>query len=649
MEYDKIEEEISNITNDNLNLLASIFPTVVKDGQVDFDALKQELGQFEEVEKERYDFTWSGKQNAKKLVQQNIYGKTLNYYEDESKNADTTENLYIEGDNLEVLKLLRENYYNSIKMIYIDPPYNTGKDFIYKDKFNMDRIQSDIAEGIRDEDGVLLQKNEKSSNKYHANWLNIMYPRLKLARDLLSDDGVIFISIDNYEVHNLRKICDEIFGESNFVTKLIWTNKEGGGSSDSIYFKVKYEYILCIAKNIAKLKINTIIQTEDEKYSNSDKFEKERGKYKLIKLNSFSIKYSKSLDYSIEYNGDTLIASEKDEYGNYTKGCWRWSEKKLKWGIENDFIVFKLGQDKKMKVYTKQYFKVNNENIQEIRVLPASAIIDKYSTTMSTKELKKIMKYKIFDYPKPYKLIRFLINRVCNKDDTILDFFSGSGTTAHAVMDLNAEDGGENRKYICVQIPEITDEKSEAYKAGYKNICEIGKERIRRAGEKILEDNKNSKEPKDLSKLDIGFKVFKVEDSNIKWTNVQNLYQLDLSTLKDNPDQIDFNLNTKDINVVYEIMLRQKNTLLSENIELLENIGKRTYLYADSYLICLENQITENMINELSQIEPLPIKFVFRDSAFGNNINLKDNTFRYLKSLINKNTSTENSYTIEFI
>ena len=678
MENNKIKKEINDIVNDNLKALEQLFPSAVKDGQLDIKALKEELGDFEEVGNERYELNWAGKQNAKKIVQQGIGNKTLKFVEKDSKNADTTENIYIEGDNLEVLKLLRQNYYNSIKMIYIDPPYNTGNDFVYNDTFKMDKEESAKAEGIISENNEKLQKNQKSTNRYHANWLNMMYPRLKLARDLLTDDGVIFISIDDNEQANLKRLCDEIFGEENFVSKIIWINNLRGRSIDK-YVSNTTDYILLYSKNMQKVSINPLIVNDEnmlKEYSYKDEISRYKIGDPLFNNNSkFNIETRPNLVYSIYYNLDTeevecidekkvkdgnIIIEEKSEKSkpwvkiippirstNGKRGCWRWSKELF---IEKYKTELVLNQKKDG---TYMFFQKNRLSKDGEKFLKYKNIIQNITSSKGTQELINILNSKIFDNPKPSKLLLIILEMVTNKNDIILDFFSGSATTAHAVMKLNSEDNG-NRKYIMVQLPETTDEKSEAFKAGYKNIAEIGKERIRRAGEKIKqkveEYNSNLKlgeEPKKVP--DIGFKVFKMDDTNIKWYDLENFNEESQYSFND-PDSLDFVLGSNDIDIVYEIMLRQNDVPLSESLEVLTDIGNRTYLYASTYLICLETEITEEMVEKLALLEPLPIKFVFRDSAFKDNISLKDETFRKLRSLIERNSGESKvSYRVEFI
>ena len=648
-----LKQEIFNEVNENVRALERLFPSVVKDGQVDFEALKEELGQFEEVGAEKYVLTWSGKQNAKKIAQQDIVGKTLKYIPEDSKNPETTENLYIEGDNLEVLKLLRQNYYGAIKMIYIDPPYNTGNDFVYNDNFKKSKNESDIEEGDLSDLGERYTVNSKSSNKYHANWLDMMYPRLKVAKDLLRDDGIIFISIDDTELSNIKKLCEEIFSEDNFMAILPLKKKQGGGN-DSKNFVIEHEYILVYCKSIInyQMYLDKYHKLDDGLYP----FKDENGEYGLVTLDKSSIRFSESLVFDI-IGPDGEIYKPRIVKGK--QSCWRWGKDKVT--KEFNDLVFKNG-----KVYTK-YRRPDGVN-------PRSLLVDSRfgRTEVGKEEIKELLGKGEFSYPKPISLIKHFLHISTKHNDTILDFFSGSATTAHAVMKLNYEDG-ENRKFIMVQLPEETDIKSEAYKAGYKNICEIGKERIRRAGEKIKEENKDKEGIEDL---DIGFKAFRVGDTNIRWNyekeDLKTLsnevtirsseeqttfdfiaatnHQVNLDETVSAKDRLDFMPGSKDIDIVYEILLRQRDIPLSAKVELLEDIGKRTYIFADSYLVCLEEDITVELIEKLAELNPLPIKFILRDSAFGDDIALKDEAYRRLKALIERNSGeSKKTYTVEFI
>ena len=635
MENNKIKKEINDVVNDNLKALEQLFPSAVKDGQLDIKALKEELGDFEEVGNERYELNWAGKQNAKKIVQQGIGNKTLKFVAKDSKNADTTENIYIEGDNLEVLKLLRQNYYNSIKMIYIDPPYNTGNDFVYNDTFKMDKEESDKAEGIISENNEKLQKNQKSTNRYHANWLNMMYPRLKLARDLLTDDGVIFISIDDNEIDNLMKICEELFNRKNLEI-FVWKKKGGAGNTEKV-IGVLTEYLICCFKD--KKPGNFNYQKIDRKYLYND----EKGMYNLegIEKTNLGIYERKTMKFG--------IIDPKTEITFFPAENMRWTlgYEKIQNLIKENKLFFDY-KNKKVKLIKREDDYETSENVYY-------NLFDKEgSLSTAKKNLEKFLGNKeIFDTPKPVELLKKILQIASKKNSIILDFFSGSATTTHAVMQLNSEDNG-NRKYIMVQLPETTDEKSEAFKAGYKNIAEIGKERIRRAGEKIKQEieeyNSNLKlgeEPKKVP--DIGFKAFKVDDTNIKWYDLENFNEESQYSFDDS-DSLDFVLGSNDIDIVYEIMLRQNDIPLSERLEVLTDIGNRTYFYASTYLICLETEITEEMVEKLASLDPLPIKFVFRDSAFKDNISLKDETFRKLRSLIERNSGESKvSYRVEFI
>ena len=653
MENNKIKKEINDIVNDNLKALEQLFPSAVKDGQLDIKALKEELGDFEEVTTEKYELNWSGKQNAKKIVQQGIGNKTLKFVAKDSKNADTTENIYIEGDNLEVLKLLRQNYYNSIKMIYIDPPYNTGNDFVYKDKDIMPKKDSDEAEGFINEIGEKLEKNSKSTNRYHAKWLSMMYPRLKLARDLLTDDGVIFINIDDNEQANLKRLCDEIFGEENFVEIFSW-QKTSTPPNLSKKTKKSVEYILCYQKNECKTLKGLVKESKSTNglMNQSNSIGTLVFPHESVETSIKNEKLEKGIygteSYVIELLNDVEIRNGKFLNDIILKGKFKWSQDYLEEQIKLGTKIFI-----KTKALSPSYEKEEYDPEKPWNIIDKNFGVG--TNENASDELDNLF-YKNFSdklYPKPISLITYLLNMLELENNIILDFFSGSATTAHAVMQLNSEDNG-NRKYIMVQLPATTDEKSEAFKAGYKNIAEIGKERIRRAGEKIKQEieeyNSNLKlgeEPKKVP--DIGFKVFKVDDTNIKWYDLENFNEESQYSF-DDPDSLDFVLGSNDIDIVYEIMLRQNDVPLSESLEVLTDIGNRTYLYASTYLICLETEITEQMVEKLALLEPLPIKFVFRDSAFKDNISLKDETFRKLRSLIERNSGESKvSYRVEFI
>lgn len=648
MEYKKIEPQINDFVGDNVKKLAQIFPSAVKDGQVDFQALKEELGQFEEVDSEKYELTWAGKQNAKKIAQEDVYGKTLKFIPEESVNADTTENLYIEGDNLEVLKLLRQNYYGAIKMIYIDPPYNTGNDFVYKDDFVSSKELSDIEEGNLGEFGDKYIINTKSKNRYHANWLNMMYPRLKVAKDLLKNDGVIFISIDSNEVNNLKKICNEIFGEDAHIVDLIWQKKTG--ASDAKGIASVTEYILVYTKTSQYYETTFTKNKESydlKRYRYTDEYESTRGPYYVDNLDRGGLQYSDSLNYGIECPDGTITYPNGRDCFEKDGWIWKWSKPKIEWARKNNFLEFRKSNTKKSgwAVCYKNYLNVDNENKPIERAAPHKNLITDVLNANAAKTMKEIFGCNLFDYSKPVELVMKLISFVNCSNEIVLDFFSGSASTAHAIIQCNALDNGK-RKFIMVQIPEQCIENSIANKNGYKNICDIGKDRIRKVAETLKLNNICS------DKVDTGFKVFRLGDTNIKWLQDMQTGNMQLSAneLNYTADLVDFKYNSNDLDIVYELMLKQKDVPLSHNIELLVDIGERTYLYGNSYLICLDINITKQLIDKLSQLNPLPIKFIFRDSAFGDDIALKDETFRRLKALIEKNSGTsKKAYTVEFI
>lgn len=629
--YKKITQQINDVVGDNVKKLAQLFPSAVKDGEVDFETLKEELGQFEEVGSEKYELTWAGKKNAKKIAQEDVFGRTLKFIPEDSKNADTTENLYIEGDNLEVLKLLRQNYYGSIKMIYIDPPYNTGNDFVYNDSFIISQEESDAAEGTIDELGNRYTINGKSINRYHANWLNMMYPRLKVARDILTDDGLIFIAIDENELENLIGICNEIFGENN--NKGIITRGTGtptGQGNDSLVKEA--DYMLLYSKSSECILGGIPFGSEDEKIYN---MEDENGKYLVRPLRKTGGEDRREDRPSMYFS--VTSPDGTDVYPMAPSGYesrWRCSEQRYKELLLENRIEWKMDNDQ-WKVYQKFYLEGRTKQVSNLW----TKLEGNKKATLTIKEL---FGTSTFDFPKPVEVIKQAIQIATEKDSYILDFFSGSATTAQAVMQQNIDDCGK-RKFIMVQLPEICDDKTEAYKNGYTNICEIGKERIRRAGDKIKSEHPEAD-------IDIGFKVFRTADTNIKWNSLMNLGQVDVKQLEYTPDLVDFMSDVNDVDIVYEVMIRQRDVALSEPIELLSNIGSRTYLYASSFLVCLETEITEALMEKIAAIDPLPIKFIFRDSAFKDDIALKDETFRKMRALVERNSGeSKPTYTVEFI
>ncbi|MGI6771919.1 MAG: site-specific DNA-methyltransferase [Acutalibacteraceae bacterium] len=549
MKTTTLDGKTPDIAEENIGKLKQLFPEVFTEGKIDFGKLQQVLGEYVEDSNERYNFTWNGKGRALRLSQTPSLG-TLRPCKEESKDWDTTQNFYIEGDNLEVLKLLQKSYYGKIKMIYIDPPYNTGKDFVYRDDFHDSLENYKRITGQVDGNGKAISTNTETSGRYHTDWLNMMYPRLRLARNLLTDDGVIFISIDDNEVHNLRKICDEVFGEDNFVNLVVVKMSELSGLKMKFVnkFPKLKEYLLVYSKNKSNLRINIPKEKKD-----------------FDKIKDYS-KYYTNIIVNIDDEPDNWVIMPFNEYITRNNIVLNTEEEIVKWKIENaDRMVYRTNSKTVEKYIQKNpdckpICRIVNADGNEIikwdnkEMLFLNKYIENYVGDLwldiSTINLNK----EICDMPtfengqKPLSLIKRIINVCPSREDCIiLDFFSGSATTAHAIMQLNAEDGG-NRKFIMVQLPEPTDEKSEAYKAGYKNICEIGKERIRRAGEKIKEEYKDKE---NIENLDIGFKVFKLDTSNIrKWQpDYDNLEQSLL-------DYVDNYVEGRtELDVVYEIML----------------------------------------------------------------------------------------------
>ncbi len=634
-----------------LALVGQYFPEAIKDGEVDFTALKEEMGEFAEVGAEHYDFTWAGKQAAKKEAMADIFGRSLRYKPQDSLNPDSTENLYIEGDNLEALKLLRRNYHGKIKMIYIDPPYNTGSDFVYRDDFSMTQEELDELSGDT-VGGVRFQKNVKNDSKYHTKWLNMIYTRLRLAKELLSDDGAIFISIGEEEIQNISYCCNEIFGETNRVGIVSRVMKTA--SNNGTFFAPSIDYILCYAKNITCLS-----RFQDEVDSSLYKKIEKEGIHKGEYYRDDVALYQASLSdlrpnqkFFIDCpDGSKAIppCSILDETMRQGDGRWRWS--KEKYLSSKELLVFKetksspllneKGERSRYNIYTKSYLSERKES----GTLPRNIWLD-YINRKGADLLKRMDIP--FDFSKPVELIVYIMKIAnMNSDYITLDFFSGSATTAHAVMKLNAEDGG-HRKFIMVQLPELTDENSEAYKAGYKNICEIGKERIRRAAKKIHEEHPEAQ-------FDDGFKVFEVGETTIRWSKMDDDSLLDIERYSDDKDKIDFTDNYSDTDIVYEIMLRQYGIPLSTPIEKLDSISDRTYIFADSVVVCLEPEITTELIEKLAAIEPTPAKYILRDSAFNDDIELKDVSFRRLSALVQNHQpeairkSKYNNFTVEFI
>ena len=602
---DKLRMQSSNGVEDNITKIAQLFPDCVtetvdeRSGQpkhlIDFEKLKQNLSDSVTSERaERYQFTWPDKSKAILLANSPI-NATLRPCREDSVDFDNTQNLYIEGDNLDVLKCLKETYLHKVKMIYIDPPYNTGNDFVYEDDFAQSSEEYLANSGQFDEQGNRMFTNAESNGRFHTDWLNMIYPRLKVARDLLTDDGVIFISIDDNEEKNLRNICDEIFGAENRIETIVWKNKYGAGAYTVGFISV-HEYVLCYSKK----KISNITSELDEEgqavYSKKDEKYAIRGGYMTQPLMTNSLGNRPNLMYPIEYKGVSI----------YPRKQWVWSQERLQNAINNNEVEFNLQKDGTYSVRSKAYLR--DENGKMRRGKPLSLMTGPFNQE-GTKEIRSLFEGKsIFDFTKPTQLIKkFLSLQINDSDDTdfiVLDYFSGSATTAHAVMQLNSEDGG-NRKFIMVQLPEKTDEKSEAFKAGYKNICEIGKERIRRAGKKIKEES-----PLTTQDLDTGFRVLKLDSTNMQdiYYSPKDISQADLFSQVDNvkPDRTGEDL-------LFQVMLELGATLDSK-IETTTVAGKTIYNVAEGYLVaCFDPNVTDEVVKSIAQM--LPAYAVLRDTS----------------------------------
>lgn len=625
-----------NLADENFRKLAELFPnavteTINENGElvraIDKDVLMQEIStSVVEGKDERYQFTWPDKKKSVLLANSPI-AMTLRPCREESVDFDNTENLYIEGDNLDVLKLLQETYLGKVKMIYIDPPYNTGNDFVYNDDFTENTEDYLERSGQFDEDGSRLVQNTESNGRFHTDWLNMIYPRLKLAKDLLSDDGVIFISIDDNEVENLKKVCNELLGECNFIAEFIWKSRQNKDNRNISGVSIDHEYIICYGKN-PNFRALKGAERKTEQYQNPDN--DPRGPWTSANMAGLL-----PADQRPNCHYDLINPETGINYGKPTRG-WRYDKNTMGKLIEEKRIIWPDTPDGRPR--KKSYLSEISE------MLPGfSSIVgtDVYTRT-ATKELEAIFHSRYFDFPKPTDLISEFVKQSTGLNDIILDFFSGSATTAHAVMQLNAEDGG-HRKFIMVQLPEPTDEKSEAYKAGYKNICEIGKERIRRAGTKLknhltkegvydrtLYENKKkgmnvsdaffegSPEEVEGNKkiaeaLDIGFRVLKLDSTNMK-----DVYyypdEIEQSTFDDLIDNVKDDRTSEDL--LFQVML-DLGVLLSSKITVSEIAGKKVYNVADNYLIaCFDDDVSEEVITAAAKLKPY--YFVMRDSSMAN-------------------------------
>ena len=615
---EKMKMQSPDATVGNVAKIAALFPQCVterigKDGHpelaVDFDKLREELSADAlESGEERYQFTWPDKKASGRLANTPTT-MTLRPCPEESVNFDNTQNLYIEGDNLEVLKILRENYLGAVKMIYIDPPYNTGNDFVYNDDFAQGRDEYEAGNGAFDAEGNQMldpmQRNTEANGRFHTDWLNMIYPRLKVARELLSDDGVIFISIDDNEVENLKKICNEVFGESNFLTCITRsTGTPTGGGFDGLVNEL--DYIFVYSKKSQFATINGLPMSEDDSaiYDQTDN----KGRYLTRSLRRTGGEDRRE-DRPTMYYGlkapDGTIVFPKGPTGYDSR--WICGEPKYKELEANGLIEWKQNREEKWVPYQKFYL--------ENRIkAPGNLWTDVEGNKKATRDIRTIFDSdKVFDFPKPIGVLAKIITIGAESDSIILDFFSGSATTAHAVMKLNAEDGG-HRKFIMVQLPEVTDEKSEARKAGYANICEIGKERIRRAGKKVKEEAGLQGQD-----LDIDFRVLKLDSSNMEdvYYTPDDLTEQTLFNSVDNvkPDRTPLDL-------LFQV-LPELNIELSARIEEKEVHGKKVFMVnGDQLIATFDTDVNESTITEIAKLRP--IYFVMRDASAEND-NVLDN------------------------
>ena len=612
----KLDGKTPDLAAENIEQLRQIFPDIFEEGKIDFDKLKQVLGEYVDDEKERYNFTWNGKGKALRLAQTPTTG-TLRPCEAESKNWDDTQNLYIEGDNLEVLKLLQKSYHGKIKMIYIDPPYNPGGDFVYPDDFSDSIENYKRITGQIDDEGKRLGTNSEFNGRYHTDWLNMIYPRLKVARDLLTYNGVIFISIDDNEVTNLKKICDETFGEENYAGQFPWRKRT---AKSDVPFGVSqdYEWILCYAKSGS---FRACLEGGTRKYFETPDFPGRPWRIHDLTTQRSALERPNS-------NFTMVNPKTGKEYPANPNRTWAITVETFKEYYSANRIVFPGDYDfLNIQKPVLRYWKEDDMEKagDSFGFIPVSTKLpDSIGMTQDgTKDIADLFASKVFGFPKPVELIKYLVKATTSTSvmdgDIILDFFSGSATTAHAVMQLNAKDGG-NRKYILVQLPEVCDEKSEAAKAGYKNICEIGKERIRRAGKKLTDTNgqmqigDSEKKP-----LDVGFRVFKLDSSNLQTWDATPVDELRMEDLLNRMNTMinRVKADRSDLDMVCEVMLKL-GVPLTYSVNKVAVNSKVAYTVGDDclLLVCLAADITPEDVEAMA--EYVPAKVIISRDSFAN-------------------------------
>jgi len=640
----KTDGATTDIVEQNIEKLKTLFPDVFTEGKVDLDVLRETLGDYIDDRPERYSFTWNGKSRARRIAQTPSTG-TLRPCPEESVNWDTTRNLFIEGDNLEVLKLLQKSYHKKVKMIYIDPPYNTGKEFIYPDRFQ-DNLDTYLRyTGQIDEEGFKLGANPETSGRYHTNWLNMMLPRLKLSRNLLQDEGVIFISIDDNEIANLRKICDEVFGEENFVG-VISVNSTPN-ARDYGHIGKMHEYVLFYTKNIEEAETFLIPQP-----TKTFKFSDEKGEFNVHPLYNSNVAFTPQNRPNLYYpfylypdqpidndfyhidivnHGSAIEIYPPESQKGDAQFVWRWGKEKASKELNSEIIGYRTSSGE---------YRIVQKMRHSSKLIRSLLIDKKYSTRRGTAEVEDLFGKKVYPFPKPVSLLRDLLICTLNPNELVVDLFAGSCTTAHAVLDLNKEDSG-NRKFIMVQLPEPCDEKSEAFKAGYKTIADIGKERIRRVIKKLSADYADERRKKDgdlfennlrksAQSADLGFKVFKLDTSNIKpWdADFDNLETALFDAVENiKPDR-------SEADVLYELLLKY-GLDLAVPIEERQIAGKTVYIIgAGALIVCLADKISLDVVEGIAalkeELKPEVMRVVFKDSGFADDV-VKTNAVQILR------------------
>lgn len=611
-DIEKLELTSTDIVDEQRQKIKESFPEVFTEGnKIDFERLKLTLGEMVDPGKERYGMNWPGKADCFKIIQQPSIA-TLKPDRGESVDFDTTENLFIEGDNLEVLKLLQKSYFGKVKIIEIDPPYNTGNDFIYPDNYSESLDTYLRYTGQIDDEGRKYSTNTEADGRFHSKWMNMMYPRLFMARNLLREDGIIFISIDDHEVSNLRKICDEIFGEEAFISQFVWKSRQNKDNRNITGASIDHEYILCYGRQIRG------DERKEEQYTNPDN--DPRGPWTSANMVGLLPQEQRP---ALHY--DLINPNTGTNYGKPKLG-WRYDKNTMSRLIDEERIIWPITPDGRPRR------KVFLSELKEKYTGYSSIVGSKVYTRNGSAELDDLFGIRVMDFPKPLLLLKEIITQGCEKNDLVLDFFSGSCPAAHAILDLNKEDGG-NRKFIMVQLPEPTDENSEAHKAGYKTIADIGKERIRRVIKRIKEEQEKKKTDLfsgDKPPQDLGFKVFKLQPSNFKLWNGE--VSKDKETIERQLVLFVEHINPKSSqeDILYEILLKSGFPLATK-IEKIVLAEKNVFSIADSSMfICLEKDLTPEVIKAMA--EKKPVRVVCLDEGFKGNDQLKTNAVQIMKT-----------------